>query len=149
MRNVDSPAIFTRNFPQRLEDAVRSEKVTHRARKTWRAAAIGIEHHGDLPAYIKSRDVEEDVVTHTGVIEHVVVDVEDNPDKVEKLREFVADRDTWDEHIDDTKTLYLLRNCQKLDEPFPYTNLRKIKNGEPLPESYSRQPAYVYKVDGR
>lgn len=147
MRNVDNPAVFTRNFSIRIEDAVSMEKVTHRARKTWRAGAIGIKHHGELPAYIKSRDVDENLVTHAGVIENIVVDVEDNPDEVAKLREYVAERDTWDEHIDDTKTLYLLRDCQELDEPFSFTQLRKIKNGERLPESYSRQPAYVYQLD--
>lgn len=147
MRNVSNPAIFTRNFPSRLEDAVNLQKVTHRANKPWRSAEIGINHHGQLPVYIKSRGVDENVVTHVGTIEDVVVYPDENPEKEEQLSEYVAGRDTWDEHFNGADTLYLLSDCRVVDDPFPFTELRKIVNGEPLPSSYSRQPAYVYQVD--
>lgn len=147
MRNVSDPAVFTRNFQVRLDDAVRLETVTHRANKPWRSARIGIEVHGELPIYIKSRDAERNVVTHVGTLEDVVVYPTENPEKATRLREHVADRDTWSEHFDGADTLYLLRDCRELEDPFPFTELRKIVDGEPLPPSYSRQPAYVYQID--
>lgn len=148
MRNVSNPAVFTRNFHVRLDDAVRLEKVTHRANKPWRSAQVGIERHGELPIYIKSRDEERNVVTHVGILEDIVVYPADNPEKADQLRNYVADRDTWSEHFDGADTLYLLSDCKELEDPFPFTKLRKIVNGEPLPSSYSRQPAYVYQIDG-
>ena len=144
MRNVENPAVFTRNFPSRLEDAVEAGAVTHRANKPWRSAEIGVKRHGTLPAYVKSRDVEENVVTHVGVITDVVVDPEDHPERAERLREHVAERDTWSEYFDGADTLYLLEDCRELETPFPFTELQKIVDGEALPPSYSRQPAYVY-----
>lgn len=149
MRNVDNPAIFTRNFPSRLEDAVRLQKVTHRANKPWRSAEFGIKLHGMLPAYIKSRDVDNNVVTHVGTVEDVVVDPSESPAKADQLQKFVAERDTWSEFFDGAVTLYLLTNCRELDEPFPFTELRKIVDGEPLPSTYSRQPAYVYEKESK
>ncbi|WP_140408915.1 hypothetical protein [Natronolimnobius baerhuensis] len=149
MRNVSNPAVFTRNFPSRLEDAVQLSKVTHRANKPWRSAQIGIERHGELPAYIKSRGEEENVITHIGTIEDVIVNPADNPDKADRMREHIADRDTWSEYFDDADTLYLLSDCRELEPEnrFPFTRLKKLVNGETLPASYSRQPAYVHQVD--
>lgn len=148
MRNVSNPAVFTRNFSDRLEDAVRTPRVTHRAQKPWRSAEVGVEHHGSLPAYIKSRDEDGDLVTHVGTIETVIVNPQEADESVvDRLRKNVADRDSWSEYFDGATTMYLLTECRELEEKFPFTELKKIVDGEPLPSSYSRQPAYVYARD--
>ncbi|QSW97651.1 YbaB/EbfC family nucleoid-associated protein [Haloterrigena alkaliphila] len=150
VRNTTNAAIFSRNYPTRLEEAVELGEVTHRASKVWRAAEVGVKKHGSMPLYYATRD-REGMITHRGEITSIVIDPEPEDPEAERLEDLVSDDDTYSQHNSPPegyarldRTNYLVEDCRALEEPFHFTELHKLSDGTPLDEDYSYQPAYVY-----
>lgn len=150
IRNTPTAAVFSRNYPTRLEQAVELGKVTHRASKVWRSAEIGVKKHGSMTIYYATRD-GTGMVTHRGTITSVVINPEPGDTEAERLDQLVPADDTYSqyntpiagyERLDTTN--YLVEDCIELDDPFHFTELHKLSDRTPLDDNYSRQPAYVY-----
>ena len=136
----NDPAILASNFESRLEEIVENEAVTHRSSKAWRTAKIAVGAHGRLPIYYRL----DGEITHTGYISDIVLEPDEETDRLEKLLEHISDADTYDNYNDELDTTnYIVTGGKRLEEPFPQSELRKLADGDPIDENYSRQPAYV------
>ena len=133
-------AVLASNFPSRLAEIEDHDAVTHRSSKRWKAAKLGVEAHNRLPVYYRS----DGEITHTGYISELLLDPKENDDRAEAFLDRITDDDTYGDFNDmlDTTT-YLVTGGTRLDEPFPQTALRKLSDGEPVDENFSRHPAYV------
>ena len=142
-RNV---AVLAKNYEERLEELVERDAVTHRHSKKWKAAESAIDAHGQLPIYYRTGDM----VTHTGIITDLILDPDPASAEAEKFRKQISDQDTYSEYNDELDaTTYLVEHGQKLDEPFPMTDLIKVSDNEPVSPGFWRgAPAYVFQRDG-
>lgn len=145
MATNPNTAVLSSNFPDRLEELVTYDAVTHRSSKRWVSAQIAVDYHGQLPIYYR----QDGMITHTGVITEMVTEPAKNRKKAEKLLENSTDADTYSEHHEEIPgTIYVVTDGVKLDTPFPQTELVKVANDEPIDENYSRQPSFVYQRKG-
>jgi len=141
----NDPAILASNFESRLEEIVENDAVTHRSGKAWRTAKIGVDAHGRLPIYYRLNGE----ITHRGYISDIVLEPDENTDGVEKFLDNISEEDTYENYNDqlDTTT-YIVTGGERLDEPFPQSELRKLADGDNIDQGYSRQPAYVRQRQG-
>jgi hypothetical protein len=138
-------AVLASNFEPRLEELENLEKVTHRAGKPWISANAGVESQGKLPIYYRL----DKMVTHKAYIEEMVIRPEDESDVPQVIVEHITDDDTYSEFNDKyDSTTYLVTGGERLDEPFPQSELERIEGGEYVDEDFSYQPAYVRQRDG-
>lgn len=142
-RNV---AVLTKNYEDRLDELVQNDAVTHRHGTEWTTAKSAIDAHGQLPIYYRTGDE----VTHTGIITDILLDPDPSSTEAEKFRDQISDQDTYGEHRAELdKTTYIVERGQKLDEPFPMTDLIKVSDSEPVSPGFWRgAPAYVFQRDG-
>lgn len=143
IRSNSNGAVLARNFPDRLEEFVERDAVTHRSGKTWTAAKHGVEEWGQLPLYYVERD-SGGMVTHKGYISEIAVDPVDGDDVAERLRENISPADTYDQYNDELDTTtFLATHGERINEPFHQSELEKLSGNGPIAKNYSRQPAYV------
>lgn len=137
--------VLASNHETRLAELVDNEAITHRSSKAWKSAAAGVEAHGYLPIYYRL----DGEVTHTGYITELALNPDEKTDSVASLVEHISDTDDYADYFEllDTTT-FLVTGGRALAEPFPQSELRKLSDGTPIAENYSRQPAYVYQRDG-
>ncbi|WP_224333505.1 hypothetical protein [Haloprofundus halobius] len=88
-------------------------------------------------------------MTHTGIITDLILNPDPMSAEAEKFRNHISKQDTYSEHSAELdKTTYLVKQGQKLDEPFPMTDLIKISDNEPINPGFWRSaPAYVFHRD--
>jgi hypothetical protein len=141
VRSSRNAAVLASNFESRLEEIEENDAVTHRSSKPWKSAKVGVEAHGRLPIYYR---LDSDV-THKGYIFHIVLNPDENTEEAEELARHISEDDTYSDHSDklDTTT-YIVTEGERLDEPFPQTELKKISGDGNIEGGYSRQPAYVH-----
>lgn len=136
-------AVLARNFPDRLEEFVEREEVTHRSGKPWTTAKYGVEKWGRLPLYYIERD-SGGMVTHKGYISEIAVNPVDGDDVAERLREQISPADTYEQYNDELDTTtFLATHGERVAEPFHQSELQKLSGNGAIAENYSRQPAYV------
>ena len=138
-------AVLASNFPTRLEEIESNDAVTHRSSKRWKSAKVGVEAHGRLPIYYRM----DGQVTHKGYISRIILDPKENTAAAEEFVEHISDTDTYSEHSDrlDTTT-FIVTGGERLADPFPQSELRKLSGDGRVAENFSRQPAYVVQRPG-
>jgi len=138
-------AVLAKNYETRLEEAVEFEAVTHRSNSVWKTVAMGVEAHGRLPLYYRLGEM----VAYKGYITDVIVEPDPTSEKAEKFLDHVTEDDTFAESNDPLgKMAYIVRGGERIEEPFPQTELVKVTNDENIVEGYRYQPAHVYQRDG-
>lgn len=141
VREHPNVAILSKNYTDRLNELVESDAITHRSGSILRSAEAAFDAHGSLPIYYRTGDT----VTHTGIITDLITDPDPDSEKAKKFRQHISESDTYSDHNDELdKTTYIVKQGQKLEDPFPMTDLRKVKNNEPIDEGFWRSPAYVF-----
>ena len=145
MQTRPDAAVLASNYEVRLQELVDLKKVTHRAGNPWTSAKAGLERHGQLPIYYRL----DGEITHKGYIVEMVIRPEDESDVPQSIKKHITDDDTYSDFNDkyDTTT-YLVTDGERLDEPFPQSDLLRIEGDEYVDENYSYQPAYVRQRDG-
>lgn len=144
MRRRSDAAVLAGNHEARLEEIVANDAVTHRSGKPWKSAKIGVEARGRLPVYYRL----DGMITHTAYITDIVIDPDEDV-AAEKFVDHITDADTYSEYFDmlDTTT-FIVRDGQRLENPFPQTELEMLSGDGTVDENYSRQPAYVVQRPG-
>jgi len=145
MQNRPDPAVLASNHESRLQELAELDKVTHRAGKPWTSVEAGIETHGRIPIYYRL----DGMVTHKGYIEQIVISPDDESDVPRSIRDHITEDDTYSDYNDkyDTTT-YLATDGERLEEPFPQSELKRLDGDEYVAENFSYQPAYVRQRDG-
>lgn len=145
MQSRTDVAVLASNHESRVEELESNDAVTHRSGKAWKSAKVGVDAHGKVPIYYRM----DGDVTHKGYISKIVIDPDENTAAAEELLQHITDDDTYGEYNDvlDTTT-FVVTDGERLDEPFPQTELRKLSGDGTIDEGYSRQPAYVIQRQG-
>jgi len=145
VRQHSNVAILSKNFPDRLDELVEADAITHRSGKELKSAESAVDAHGQLPIYYRSGDT----VTHIGVITDIIINPDPDSTAAKKFREHISQADTYSEYNDELDTTtYIVKHGKKLDEPFSMTQLKKVSDNEPVDENFWRSPAYVFQRDG-
>lgn len=145
MRQRPDPAVLASNHESRLEELVELNKVTHRAGKPWTSVKAGLETHGRIPIYYRL----DGMVTHKGYITQIVLRPDGESDVPQVIQDHITEEDTYSDYNDkyDTTT-FLVTDGERVDEPFPQSDLERIEGGEYVDQDFSYQPAYVRQRDG-
>lgn len=141
VRNHDNVAMLSKNYSDRLDELVEFDAITHRSGSTLRSAEAAVDAHGRLPIYYRSGDT----VTHAGIITMLIIDPDPESAEAEAFRRHISENDTYGEYNDELdETTYIVEGGRELESPFPMTELRKVRNDEPIDEGFWRSPAYVF-----
>ncbi len=145
MHSRTDVAVLASNHEQRVTELESNDAVTHRSSKAWKSAKVGFDAHGRLPVYYRM----DGDVTHKGYISKLVIDPDEHSAEAEELITHITDDDIYGEYNDvlDTTT-FVVTDGERLDEPFPQTELQKLSGDGAIDEGYSRQPAYVIQRPG-
>ena len=145
IQNRTDVAVLASNHEARLEEIAANEAVTHRSGKPWTSAKVGVASHGRLPIYYRL----DSEVAYKGYISQIVIYPEKNTAQAEELLQHITEADTYSEYHDklDTTT-FVVTDGERLDDPFPQTELRKLSGDGTIDKGFSRQPAYVYQRPG-
>ena len=138
-------AVLASNYEDRIEQIESHDAVTHRSSKPWKSAMVGFDAHGRLPIYYRS----DGEITHKGYISNIVLNPDENKAEAEELLKHITEDDRYGEYNDklDTTT-YVVTDGERLNEPFPQTELQKLSGEGTIDEGFSRQPAYVIQRPG-
>lgn len=150
IRSTSKGAVLARDTPQRLEEFVERDAVTHRSKTPWTTAKAGVDQWGQLPIYYVERG-SGGMVTHKGYISEIVVDPVDGDDVAERFREHVTSTDTRAEYADGDEsatTIFLATHGRRVPRPFHQSELRKLSGDGTVAETYSRQPIHVKQRPG-
>lgn len=137
--------ILAKNYEERRAEMVDRGIITHRSNKPWTSARAAYLERNRVPIYYRTNEM----VTHAGYITNIELDLDPDSSRAEKFREHISDADTWSEFHDEiAKTVYIVEDAVELDDPFTMTELRKVRDYEPIAEDFGYSPAYVYLREG-
>lgn len=151
---IETPdvAILCQNHPVYLAHAAkigekyRERPITFRTSARWRSGALAIETHGPRTIYFVSEG--ELMVQYEGVLEHVMLEPSaESPQTQELLDQCLPetrDQGLWEQYGEAVRTLYVVSHCHKISPAFPYTELTKISDDEPVDEKYTYGYVLVY-----
>jgi hypothetical protein len=89
------------------------------------------------------------MVTHKGYIDQIVIRPNDESDVPQLIKDSISEDDTYSDYHDKYDiTTYLAVDGQRLDEPFPQSDLERLEGGEYVDDDFSYQPAYVRQRNG-
>ncbi len=142
-------AVFARNHARHLEEAAAASARdaeslrTFRSHRRWVTPARVVPLHGSVPIYFAVVDGGP-IVEYQGELVEVHVDPSVNDSKTQGLLRYCGET-TRSEGLwnDDVGTLYLVRGCRKIRNPFPQSELIKFDGGAPLDAGYTRAYACV------
>jgi hypothetical protein len=149
-------AIFSRNYSEHLDEAVEisshnpKQPITFRSSVVWSSAKLAIETHGQRKIYFAPVG-DSNFVSYEGNLEKIELYPEFNPQIAQNLLQYCT-QSTREEGLWEkagkvgVKTLYVISGCRKLTSPFPVTDLRKLIDGSPIDENFSRSYAVVYEM---
>lgn len=145
-------AVFTRNHLIHLDQAVAlgaadpNRLVTFRASTRWASAERAVSVATPLPLYIA-------VVGGPGLVEYTadLCDVHTRPrrgdPKTERLLRFTTPstekEGLWEQYDKEVKTLYVIKRCIKLAQPFALSDLNRLADGQPLSDNFRYSYALV------
>lgn len=147
-RDLALPAVFSRNWPQYLEEAVEIDErapgrlVSFRSHVPWKSAADLLQTHGPIPIYFAEND-GNGRVTHVARLRDVVLRPESGDAATERLMKYRPKRTSGDEWEEGKGTLYAISDCRRVDRPFAQHMLLKWNDGEPIDTNYSRSYCLV------
>ncbi len=145
MRDYTNIAVFARNWPDYLEEAValtgrsRDTRRTYQSKQRWVSAAAALSTVG--PRVIYFAEIEGDSeITHIAELVEVLVDP---TPRSRATRRLLADRGLTKGEPLWGKTLYAIRSCWPLDKPFSMSKLRLASDGQRLSRDYRYSYALV------
>lgn len=145
MARDENTGVLTNTYESRREEMVTQGIVTHRSNKGWKSALVAYKEHGRVPIYYRTGST----VTHAAYITDIAIDLEPESARAARFRAHISDEDTWsDTHDEIAPTIYIVENAVELTDPFPMTDLKKVKDSEPIDENFIRPLSYVYLRDG-
>jgi len=119
-----------------------------RSRKRWVTPASVIPHHGPVPIYFAVTD-SGSIIQYEGQLVDVQLDPSPNNPKTQEFLQHSGDTTETEGLWDDTvRTLYLVRGCKELSQPFPQNELLKFHGGAALEPTYIRAYALVRRRTG-
>jgi len=153
LNGVDIPndvAVFSRNHRHYLEEAATrdsSAPIVFRAAARWATAEREISKLGALPIYLAAVGAAGQV-EYAAALCGVLLDPVEGSSEAEKwlarVLSSTASEGLWDQSV---KTLYAMRACRMLKQPFPITRLVKLADGKPISADYGYSYAIVRPID--
>ena len=154
IRKNPKVAIFSRNHPWYLKKAAEVSSqyperlITFRASVSWKSAQTALKYRGSIPVYFvpigQEKQIKYEATLHT-----VLLNPKRGDEETEKLLKFslpeTSEEGLWQ---GDVNTLYVIRQCHELPNPFPMTALVKVSDGEPISERYGYSYSVVYEYAG-
>jgi len=121
--------------------------ITFRSSGHWTSAVKALGTYNTIPIYF--------AVIQEGVqiaFEADLVSVYLNPDPEDPATERVlgfslpstADEGLWENYDSPVRSLYMIKRCRKLPQPFPMMKLVKVSNDEPIASNFGYSYAIVY-----
>lgn len=149
--NVDGVGVFTRGYPDQLKEANQRDVdalTTFRSKKKWRAVENALKwRDDDIRVYFCP--IGENEIHYTAVLDGLLINPEAGTDVAEEFLE--TDLEIHREHNDGlweqwggVNTLYRVSQFQKIEDPFSFTKLRKVSDGENIDPDYG----YSYSLGG-
>jgi hypothetical protein len=146
-------AVFSRNYSEHLEEAVKisnnnySDIITFRSATVWSSAKVAVETHRQRKIYFAPVG-DYNYVQYEANLEQVQLYPELKSEKTQYLLEHCTnstrEEGLWEKNGQiGVKTLYAISNCRKLSSPFPCTLLIKLSNGCPINANFTRSYALV------
>lgn len=142
-------AVFTRNWPTYLRDAVKigrdrpDQKITFKAGRPWVGAANAVRRHRPIAIYIAP--IEGTGIEYVAELHDVyVIEPDSGKDtpKAKQMLEYSLPATRY-ESLDDVVTLYAISNCRKVRE-IPLTRLVKISDDKPLSADFNYSYSLVH-----
>ena len=147
-------AVFVRNHPGHLRDALRilrehpERLITFRAARKWAGAAAALARKAPLALYIAPIG-DRGMVEYVAELQQVVLAPRIGDPVTDRLLTFTTSttageglRGPYGTHV---KTLYAMSNCRAI-APFPMTALIKVADGKPIRPDYRYSYSIVYAV---
>lgn len=149
---AEGVAVFTRGFQDQMDEASdrpNDTLTTFRSQKTWRSVdnATGWRDD-DILVYYCPRGKER--IHYSAILEDVLLHPVSDSKQTEKFLETQLDvhrrvEDGLWEESGGVNTLYRVTGFSSVDEPFPFTELRKIDGGDPLDPEYGYSYSLVHR----
>lgn len=144
--------VFTRDHEDQLNEAAERDSdslTTFRSQKSWRSVANAMKWRDD-DIIVYSCPIGKEQIHYTAVLEDLLLKPTKESEGVEKYLETQLDiHRHYDEGLweGDVKTLYQVSQVTQLDEPFPFTELQKVSNGDPLDPDYGYSYSLVQQLE--
>ena len=145
--------MFSRNHRAYLDEAVRigaqspNDQIVFRARAKWATADKAVSRSGVIPIYYSAVGSEGQVEYAAELWGVLINPVEGSPEAsmwLSRVLPATASEGLWDPPA---RTLYEIRNCRALAQPFPITRLVKASDGKPISADYGYSYSVVRAVD--
>jgi hypothetical protein len=146
-------AVFSRNHRAYLDEAVRigaqspNDEIVFRARAKWATADKAVSRSGVIPIYYSAVGSEGQVEYAAELCGVLINPVEGSPEEsrwLSRVLPATASEGLWNPPA---RTLYEIRNCRALAQPFPITRLAKASDGKPISADYGYSYCVVRAVD--
>lgn len=143
-------AVFSRNHREYLDDAATTDPSTpivFRAQKRWTTVELEIGRRGVLPIYLSAVGAAGQVEYEAELCNVLLDPIAGSPEADEWLARVLpstASEGLWDPPA---RTLYEMRACRRLKEPFPLTRLVKLSDGKPISADYGYSYVVVRAID--
>jgi len=151
VRKTKNVAIFCRNHRKYLDEAVRESKkdpekpITFRSAATWVSGYHAWKKHGDRKIYFVP--IGEKKIEYEAILVHVKPDPKYGDKKTEELLKYCLNL-TRNEGLSwngkKIQTLYVVKNCRRLEYPIPFMLLTKLSDELPINENYGYSYSLVY-----
>lgn len=146
---AEGVGVFTRGYQDQMKEAAEREDealTTFRSRKPWRSAEKALQwRDDDVVVYYCPRGKER--IHYTAVLEDMLLHPDPDEDPVEEFLKTQldihrqAEDELWEQY-GGADTLYRVSQFTPVEEPYPFTELRKISDGKSLDPDYG----YSYSV---
>ena len=144
------PAVFARNYGKYLEEASKlgpTQLVTFRSATRWTRAANALANHNTIPVYFAVVG-EGPYVTFVADLVAIHLNPAPYEPDTKKFLGFslpsTAQEGLWESYESSVSTLYMVKQCRKLDSAFSITRLVKVSNDEPIAPNYGYSYSVVY-----
>ncbi len=144
-KRVERVAVFARNHRHYLDEAIsrntaRPERfTTFRSSRRWAGAHTANVEHGTLTIYFAPVGGDKGI-EYTAILHQVHLDpAVDDPITQEVLAcelESTRAEGLWEQLGQKVQTLYTISHCERIDRPFPITELIKASDGTPISQKY-------------
>ena len=145
-----NPAVFARNHRKYLEEASKLspiKPVTFRSATTWIKAAKVLENNSTIPIYFAVIGEGSNIAFKADLIA-----IQLNPGQTDpETKKFLgfslhatAKEGLWEKDEKPVSTLYIVKRCRRLRPSFPFSDLVKISNHEPIAPNYRYSYSVVF-----
>lgn len=145
-------AVFVRNHPNHIRDALSISReepkrlITFRAARRWASAAAALAGKTPVPLYIAPIG-ERGVIEYVANLQRIALAPRRGEPTTDELLTFTtlstAGEELWESDGAHVQTLYAISNCRTIS-PFPMTDLIKVADGRPIRPDYRYSYSIVY-----